>query len=248
MHDIGQLYQILTLVAVVLIVDVLERRRPGHAVDRHMDLPLNILALAVVIISGEFCKGLILAGFNAMQMGDLIEVTSLTTLPGALKILIGLVLADFCLYWIHRAMHRQVLWRTHAFHHSLKELWWLSGSRTSVTHLFLFALPQILFAYYLLKLSPLEAAIAFSAGVVVNVWIHANLRTDIGPLAWLIITPDFHRVHHGAGRLASQNLGFVLTIWDRMFGTYTDPRRLEQDFALGSVPVRKSLPRMIAGF
>jgi sterol desaturase/sphingolipid hydroxylase (fatty acid hydroxylase superfamily) len=247
MHDIGQVYQILTLVAVVLIVDVLERRRPGHAVDRRMDLPLNILALAVVIVSGEFLKGLILSGFNAMNIGELIRVGSLSGLPGVLKIILGLILVDFCLYWIHRIMHRPLLWRTHAFHHSLKELWWLSGARTSVTHLFLFALPQILFAYYLLRLSPLEAAVAFSVGVVVNVWIHANLRTDIGSLAWLIITPDYHRVHHGAGRLASQNLGFVLTIWDRMFGTYTDPKRMELDFTLGSVPVRNRLPRMIAG-
>jgi sterol desaturase/sphingolipid hydroxylase (fatty acid hydroxylase superfamily) len=43
------------------------------------------------------------------------------------------------------------------------------------------------------------------------------------------------------------NLGFVLTIWDRMFGTYVDPRALETDFALGVISTRKGLLRMIAG-
>jgi sterol desaturase/sphingolipid hydroxylase (fatty acid hydroxylase superfamily) len=247
MDDKGQLYQTLTLITVVLIVDILERRRPGHLVNHRMDLPLNVLALSIVVVSGEMLKGFILKGLNALNIGAVFSITILADLPGALKIVLGLILVDLCLYWIHRAMHRRVLWRTHSFHHSLKELWWLSGSRTSVTHLFLFAVPQILFAYYLLKLSPTEAAVAFSIGVVVNVWIHANLKVNLGALEWLFITPNYHRVHHGTGRLSTQNLGFVLTLWDRMFGTYINPQGIDHDFALGSVPVRKRLFRMIVG-
>jgi sterol desaturase/sphingolipid hydroxylase (fatty acid hydroxylase superfamily) len=84
-------------------------------------------------------------------------------------------------------------------------------------------------------------------GIIVNIWIHTNLDVDLGRFEWLLITPNYHRVHHGARGLSNMNLGFVLTIWDRMFGTYVDPRALETDFALGVISTRKGLLRMIAG-
>jgi hypothetical protein len=48
-----ELYQIVTLILIVLLLDLFERRQPGHSVDRQWDLPLNILALLVVIVAGE---------------------------------------------------------------------------------------------------------------------------------------------------------------------------------------------------
>lgn len=102
-------------------------------------------------------------------------------------------------------------------------------------HLLLFAVPQVFIGYYLLELAPLEAGIAFSAGVVVNIWIHANIWVDLGPLEWIFITPNYHRIHHGAKDFSSKNLGFILTIWDRIFGTYVDPKLVGKDFALGFV-------------
>lgn len=245
----GELYQTITLLIIVLIVDLLERSRPGRNIDRRLDLTLNIVALIVVIIFGELSKSALVILLNEFDIRNLLHLKAIEMLPGVPKIIIGVILVDFCLFCIHWGMHRKrVLWKTHAFHHSLKEVWWLSGSRTSATHLLLFAIPQVLFAYVLLKLSPVEVTMAFSIGIIVNVWIHANLSVNIGPLEWLIITPNYHRIHHGAGKLAGKNLGFVLTIWDRIFGTYVDPKKIEQDFAIGSVAVQKRLARMIVGF
>lgn len=242
-----QIYQTITLVLIVLIVDLQERRRPGHTVDRGHQLPLNILALLVVIVAGETWKVLLQSGVNQFNPGGIRVLAGVHSLPGVLKILVGLVLADFCLYWVHRAMHRPLLWRTHTFHHSIEQLWWLSGARTSVTHLFLFAVPQTMIVYFILELAPWEAGVAFSLGVVVNIWIHANLWVNLGPLEEIFITPNYHRVHHGARGLSNKNLGFILTIWDRMFGTYVSPRSLGRDFALGFIGTQKRLLRMIAG-
>jgi sterol desaturase/sphingolipid hydroxylase (fatty acid hydroxylase superfamily) len=247
MNDIQQLYQALTLVAVVLFFNFLERRRPGYAVDRKRELRLNILALLIVIIAGEAWKTLILNGLNVLNVGKVLSLSGLHRLPSAVKILLGLIFADFCLYWVHWAMHRPRLWPTHAFHHSIAEVWWLSGARTSVTHLFLFAFPQILLAYYLFRLSPVEAGVAFSIGVVVNVWIHINVQVNLGPLEWILITPDYHRIHHGAKGLSRKNLGFVFTIWDRIFGTYYDPHSEAKDYDLFAVSTRKGLLRMVVG-
>lgn len=242
-----QLYQAITLIVVVAFIDFLERRRPGFPVDRKRDLSLNVLAILVVIIVGELCKKLILGGFNAVDMGALLSQTSLSGLHGAVKIPLAVILSDFCLYWVHRAMHRPLLWRTHSFHHSIAEIWWLSGSRTSVAHLFLFAVPQILIGYYLLALSAWEVGVAYSFAVVVNLWIHTNIWVNLGPLEWLFITPNYHRIHHGARGLANKNLGFVFTVWDRMFGTYESPRLLGKKFPIFAVSADKRLLRMMAG-
>ncbi len=247
--DRARLFQTFTLIAVVLFFDFLERLRPGHAVNRQQELPLNVLALAIVVIAGEMWKELLLKGGAAFDLVSMFSSSRLQGLPGVMKILLALIFADFCLYWIHRGMHwKGLLWRTHIFHHSIEQLWWLSGSRTSVTHLFLFAVPQVFIAYFLLQMSPWEAGAAFSIGVAVNIWIHANIWVNIGPLAWLLITPNYHRVHHGSRALVRRNLGFIFTIWDRMFGTYTDPRSTGKDFALGFIPTRNRLFRMIVGF
>jgi sterol desaturase/sphingolipid hydroxylase (fatty acid hydroxylase superfamily) len=246
MEGRAQLYQAITLILIVLFVDFLERSRPGQAVNRRNRLTLNVLALLITATAGELWKEALHGGLNVLDLDRIFAPAAIRRLPGAARILLGLILADFSLYWVHRYMHRPTLWPTHKFHHSIDELWWLAGSRTSLTHLFLFAVPQVFLAYYIFGLSPVQAGIAFSVGVVVNVWIHANLWVGLGPIEWLIITPNYHRVHHGSKGLSSRNLGFILTVWDRMFGTYIDPQKMGKDFALGFVSTRH-LFRMIIG-
>ena len=49
---------------------------------------------------------------------------------------------------------------------------------------------------------------------------HANLRTNLGPLRWVLVTPQFHRVHHGyAPEHIDKNFATALSIWDRLFRT-----------------------------
>ncbi len=243
-----EICQAVTLVLIVLVFDFLEHHRPGHPVHRLQDLPLNIIALAIVISGGEVWKALLLNGLNVLHLDRIASLKWLQTLSGVVKIVLGISLVDLTLYWIHRAMHRSGLWRTHIFHHSIGELWWLAGSRTSLLHLLLFAIPQTLIAYSFLKLTPLEAGIAFSFGVVVNIWIHTNLWVNLGVLETILITPNYHRVHHGAKALSGKNLGFIFTFWDRVFGTYVNPRSIVKDFAIGFIPTKNRLLRMIIGF
>jgi len=241
------LYQAITFILVVWFFDFLERRRPGFSVHRSHDLPLNILALLTVIVAGEMWKALLLSGLNALNLGRAIFLASLHRLPSPVKIILGLILADASLYWVHRAMHHPGLWRTHSFHHSIREIWWLSGARTSLIHLLLFAFPQVFLGYFLLKLAPWEAGVAFSLAGIVNIWIHTNLSVNLGLVGRIIITPNYHRIHHGTKGFSAKNLGFILTIWDKMFGTYVDPQSIEKHIVIGSVSTSKRLLRMIVG-
>jgi len=52
---------------------------------------------------------------------------------------------------------------------------------------------------------------------------HGNLRTDYGPLRWVFVTPQSHRVHHSmAPEDADVNFGVIFCLWDRLFGTHKD--------------------------
>ena len=46
---------------------------------------------------------------------------------------------------------------------------------------------------------------------------------------WLFNTPSLHRIHHGRNlRALGKNYGAILSIWDRMFGTF-EPELNEAD-------------------
>jgi sterol desaturase/sphingolipid hydroxylase (fatty acid hydroxylase superfamily) len=242
------LYKVVMFLAMVLFFDGFERLRPGYKIDHNFELGINITALLIVIFSGEGWRVLLQKEFGALGL-SIISCAQIKSMFSPAKILFAVAGTDFFLYWVHRAMHQvDFLWPTHAFHHSLSELWWLSGSRTSVTHLLLFAIPQVIFADFFLQLNALEITIGAFVSIGINIWVHTNLRMDIGPLRWLFITPNYHRVHHGRRQIAGKNLGFVFTIWDRMFGTYLDPREVGPDFPLGYSPTKERLFRMMIGF
>ncbi|MSP68375.1 MAG: sterol desaturase family protein [Alphaproteobacteria bacterium] len=52
---------------------------------------------------------------------------------------------------------------------------------------------------------------------------HANVRTNLGILRYVLVTPQSHRIHHSADPAHyDTNFGVSLCIWDRLFGTQCD--------------------------
>jgi hypothetical protein len=50
----------------------------------------------------------------------------------------------------------------------------------------------------------------------------------------VLVTPRLHFVHHSAkAHVANSNYGFIFSVWDRVFGTYTDPATIPLDDPLG---------------
>lgn len=244
-------YEIAAFFALVLIFDICERLWPARPVDRRLDLKRDVLSFAFALTINRACTWLIRALAGDLTPPALAGTAHrLQGLPSMVKLTMALFLVDFTIYWIHRAQHRfDVLWRTHAWHHSIEQMYWFSGFRTSFLHSFIYNVPQVIIPVTLFGLTPAEAGLGYSLGLLIQFWEHTNLGPSVGPLAWLIITPTYHRIHHSATIHRGRNLGTTFSLWDRMFGTYVDPGAVPDSFplGLGEHVESKRIPRMLLG-
>lgn len=251
MEFTSQDYEIGAFFALVLLFEACERLWPARSLHRYADLNLDLLSFACALLFNRVATSAWTSLGESIAPLPLLHVMqALQELPSAAKIVAAIVIIDFVLYWMHRAQHRNdYLWRTHAWHHSVEQLYWFSGFRTSFLHSFFYNIPQVLVPVVIFRLSPAEAGVGYSIGLLFQFWMHSNVRVNLGRLEWLLVTPDYHRLHHSASDWRGRNLGVVLRIWDRMFGTYVDPAVAKDAYPLGLVPraERKAMPRMLVG-
>jgi sterol desaturase/sphingolipid hydroxylase (fatty acid hydroxylase superfamily) len=172
---------------------------------------------------------------------------SVAAIPIPMRIVLYLAVADFGYYWVHRLMHTRYVWRAHMWHHSPRFLYWLSGMRASVPQQFLVNIPYIL-AYPLLGTLEwwMYVLIAMHVGFK-NDWQHMNVTWPSRWLEWILVTPRFHQVHHSDDpQHYVANLGDLLTVWDRLFGTYVDPASIRKELTFG-IDSNPSTARLVLG-
>lgn len=153
--------------------------------------------------------------------------------PAAFEMLLTLILLDLIIYGQHLLFHTlPLLWRLHMVHHADRDIDVTTGLRFHPLEILLSMLIKV--AVVALFGAPALAVVLFE--VVLNgmaMFNHANLRlpgTIEGVLRLLVITPDLHRVHHSVIRTeTNSNFGFNLSIWDRIFGTFTAQPRYGHD-------------------
>ncbi len=149
-------------------------------------------------------------------------------LPFAVKLVVFLLVLDGLAYWMHRLWHTSWVWPIHRWHHSPSELYWLAGIRASLPQIVLANIPYLL-AFPLLKPVPSLFFPLYSYMLLLtNNWMHMNVTWQSRKLEWFFVTPRYHRVHHlkEIGQ-AGANFGVLFTVWDRLFGTYVDPERVD---------------------
>ena len=251
MHWQADDIQITAFVLLIVVFSLAERRWPAHPVDRWKDLKLDaisfVFALGVNRVVTLIVRGAVGDVTPAFLRGT---ASTLQHLPSAVRIALAILLADFVIYLIHRSQHTfETMWRTHRWHHSIEEMYWLAGFRTSFFHSLLNNIPQVIIPVVVFKLSPVEAGIGYSIGIFIQFIEHTNWKLSFGPLNWLLVTPDYHRIHHAATLHRGMNLAGTFRVWDVMFGTYVNPATVPPDFALGLGEDidPKRVPRMLAG-
>ncbi len=135
-------------------------------------------------------------------------------------LLLIILVADLVQYWTHRAYHEvPLLWRLHAVHHSVKSMDWLAGSRQHFIEL-LITRTLVLAPIYVLGFSK-EVIDAYIVIVGFQaVFNHANVSVRLGPLRYVIVTPNFHHWHHSQDDEAiDKNYAAHFAFLDHLFGT-----------------------------
>ena len=165
-----------------------------------------------------------------------------------LSLVAGFLLLDLLRYAVHRYEHAvPLLWRFHALHHSDPDV----DVTTSVRHHpveYLLASSVYWFAIILLDVPTI---VVLSHGLAVFATAagqHGNIRLPERLERWLqpvLVTVDMHRIHHSVVfEQANSNYGAVLSVWDRLFGTYTSISRAQHErivFGVRELPRRDCL-------
>lgn len=134
-----------------------------------------------------------------------------------------ILLQDF-LYWLlHATAHYiRLFWAIHVTHHSSEHFNLTTGFRSSVfepMYRLFFFVPlslmgfgaiDILFAYYITQ--------------IYGNLVHTQTVGKLHPvIEFIFVTPSHHRVHHASNfRYLDKNMGMLLILWDRLFGTFQE--------------------------
>jgi sterol desaturase/sphingolipid hydroxylase (fatty acid hydroxylase superfamily) len=205
----------LGIVAAFLIVERLRpaQRRPIFARGYRHDLLYTALNATLVV---PLVTALTLSFSEVVQRSlPWLIIGRVDVVPRWFVIAVILVAMDGCNWLAHLANHRvRVLWRFHELHHSQEDMSVLTVFRTHplihVSYLGALipgivlvangAMPTLLLVIY-------AAVVAFA---------HSNTNLGFGPLGRILVSPNFHRIHHRVDGPQDVNLGFALTIWDQL--------------------------------
>jgi sterol desaturase/sphingolipid hydroxylase (fatty acid hydroxylase superfamily) len=141
-------------------------------------------------------------------------------------VLLTIIFLDLIIYYQHVLTHKiPFLWKFHQVHHCDRDLDVTSALRFHPVEI-LFSMMLKTFAISLMGANPkgvMVFEIILSSMAIFN---HANffIHPRIEKLLRLVVvTPQMHIIHHSEEQFESDtNYGFNLSIWDRLFKTYTD--------------------------
>jgi len=141
--------------------------------------------------------------------------------PAWLKFIIIVLFDDFLAYWSHRLRHRvKPLWYFHTVHHSQERLNPFTTKR--------FHPLENMFQKIVIRMVPMAIIggslelwyLYYLLDAVWDYFIHSNIRLNLGPLKYFIVTPQYHRVHHSRNtEQFDRNFSDRFVIWDQLFGT-----------------------------
>ncbi|GAB5475951.1 MAG: sterol desaturase family protein [Maribacter sp.] len=212
-------------------------------------IPFFILLLAVEMLYGYFVKdqkyrvmdtvSSISSGFtnilkDSLGLGlilvtypYLVEHLALMELKATWLVwLVAFLVIDFAGYWNHRLSHKvNFFWNQHVIHHSSEEFNLACALRQSISNLIGY-FPLLLIPAALVGVPNKVIAILAPIHLFAQFWYHTQHIGKMGWLEYVIITPSQHRVHHAINpEYIDKNLGQILCVWDRWFGTFQE----EQD-------------------
>ncbi|HWD55853.1 MAG TPA: sterol desaturase family protein [Acidimicrobiales bacterium] len=144
-----------------------------------------------------------------------IVLPRMAPVPHVAAIAVIFVAMDACNWSVHLANHRsRVLWRFHELHHSQEDMNVMTVFRTHPLIHVSYVLALVPGVILLADGSVSTTLLIVYGGIVA--FAHSNTNLGFGPLGRIVVSPNFHRIHHRVEGAQDVNLGFALTIWDQL--------------------------------
>jgi sterol desaturase/sphingolipid hydroxylase (fatty acid hydroxylase superfamily) len=158
--------------------------------------------------------------------------------------LLGFYFAGLCDYLFHRFVsHSRAAWVTHEYHHlpidisvympgfCVRPFLVVSVFPTSAIAIFTVQAAISLSGYSEWDMMPLVYAVVLAQTAIGSMSHSAYLRR----LSWIhtlfrpfgLLSPQEHWLHHASD--LEGNYGNFVTVWDRVFGTYLDPEKIDRE-------------------
>jgi sterol desaturase/sphingolipid hydroxylase (fatty acid hydroxylase superfamily) len=211
-----------TVLVGCLAMEFVVPARPRAPAGRGLNLGLGLFSMLIGAASSGSIGALATLAVNAAGGGWIVLPSTGWGL--VLGCLVYLVAMDLGEYLFHRAQHAiPALWALHSLHHSDPDF----GATTTVRHFWMDPLIKTLTIWLavglLFKASPAIVSVYALAGYY-NYWAHANVRVGYGKAAWLLNSPQYHRMHHSAApEHFDCNYAALLPIFDVISGAYKAP-------------------------
>ena len=193
----------------------------------------NLIFLAfVMIINALF--GILLAYVFIWLESSNFGLLQLFEAPVWVKLLISILVLDLLAqYTTHYILHKvKWMWRLHIVHHSDKNVDVTSGTRHHPLD-FIFRELMALGAVVLLGM-PVSFYFFYRIITILFTYFnHSNMALPLWldkGLSYIIVSPNMHKFHHHYQLpWTDSNYGNMLSIWDRIFGTYMygDPKEIQ---------------------
>jgi sterol desaturase/sphingolipid hydroxylase (fatty acid hydroxylase superfamily) len=243
---------VLTLLVLLLIGQHLWPRRGDLQAPRRRWRNLGLAALGTLLV-------VVVMPLSAVEWAQVVRSRGLGMLPAThwpmlAQAIIAVILLDMAIYWQHRLSHRLPwLWRLHQVHHSDLQVDVTLGVRFHPGEILLSMLYKFA-VIVLLGATPLAVAVYEILLASFALLTHADIAL---PVRWdrrlrlLLVTPDWHRVHHSVHRAETDsNYGNLLTLWDHVFASQVaQPRDGHLGMRIGlnqfREPAQQTLPQLL---
>ena len=189
---------------------------------RHASVNFSFTVLHLIIHTGLAVFIILLSDFCRLNGIGLVHWFNSSVLW---TILISFLVLDFFGGWlVHIVEHKTaLLWRFHVVHHSDNNVDVTTGLRH---HPVESVLRGVFFMMGVaVSGAPMYAVMIFQTLLVLSTqFTHANISLPKWidkPLSYIFVSPNMHKVHHHWKQpYTDSNYGAVLSIWDRLLGTY----------------------------
>jgi sterol desaturase/sphingolipid hydroxylase (fatty acid hydroxylase superfamily) len=231
-----------SLLVVFVILSALELNHPERSVPlkqlrQSYQTNIGLFIFNSIVISLLSATPLVMLADHYSDRGLLSYVSN----PGW-KALLAFLLLDLMLYCWHRISHSfDSLWMFHKVHHNDP---YLNVSTAFRLHTVELLIITVLKAAYIVLLG-VDKTMVVTNETLLTLFImfhHTNISfRGEKRLAQVIIAPYLHRAHHSTERSEHDtNYGAVFSIWDRLFGTFTEREPVQ-------VGIKNDSPQTVLG-